>query len=702
MFSLYFWCLPIIFIILPSSMSKMLYLCFLYFILITFLVLKTKGVSLRQIVDRKKGIYIGGISFCLNVILCVLFYIRWYAFSIVGRVADIVGISSTVLWLMIIIALFAVGTISIFVLISCFYYVVKCSNNHNIKLWLMNRIEQKNGRILSSFVLTFLFWAIQNSFPIYIDGDNYWNSIVLNGLFSEENYYQYVNPIVAYIVRGIDGLFKQADGYVLLCEVLMFLGIWCLLYVFASYGISRFYYLCIWMTLVSLNFKLNIVHVNFTIVAGAFTAVGIISIFAYTHKKVGKISLLCGMILMVFGSMWRLSAQAMFIPFVILMMVVEIWIRIGNKKELIHHVKRTCMVVLPVILMIGICFCYDKQVKLSEKYSDSIEYNSLRSTMLDFPMKSFNDVEEQLADIGVSQNDYETISSWIFADTDLVDTNYLRSLLEIVDADKDDIMDDMQYTLSKLYDSIFNSGSLLVQLMFFALIFLIVSFSKYDIRYKLELIFSYLGAGVILLGFVFVGRIPVRVVQTLFFCVWCVVAHVLLSNVEYRKLSDVKKMTFFGGIVLAVFVNAITGMEYDFSLKLPSSLYAKTNQTYSFESVDESSDTVYICGISDYYNDYVMPILWKEDALPTTQFMNQNIIDGGCAYGQVYFLEYLYRIGIENPMSALIQREHTYYVAEEERCNCVLQFLREHYNENTQVECVGMTAGVPVWEFHIP
>ena len=29
--------------------------------------------------------------------------------------------------------------------------------------------------------------------------------------------------------------------------------------------------------------------------------------------------------------------------------------------------------------------------------------------MLDFPMKSFNDVEEQLADIGVSQNDYETM-----------------------------------------------------------------------------------------------------------------------------------------------------------------------------------------------------------------------------------------------------------------------------------------------------
>ena len=81
--------------------------------------------------------------------------------------------------------------------------------------------------------------------------------------------------------------------------------------------------------------------------------------------------------------------------------------------------------------------------------------------------------------------------------------------------------------------------------------------------------------------------------------------------------------------------------------------------------------------------------------------MNQNIIDGGCAYGQIYFSEYLNRLEIENPMSALIQREHTYYVSEEERCDCVLQFLREHYNGNTQVECVGMTEGVPIWKFYI-
>jgi hypothetical protein len=52
-------------------------------------------------------------------------------------------------------------------------------------------------------------------------------------------------------------------------------------------------------------------------------------------------------------------------------------------------------------------------------------------------------------------------------------------------------------------------------------------------------------------------------------------------------------------------------------------------------------------------------------------------------------------------MQALLNREHTYYVAPEERCQMVLTFLQEHYDSNVVVENVGGKDGIPVWKFSV-
>ena len=54
-------------------------------------------------------------------------------------------------------------------------------------------------------------------------------------------------------------------------------------------------------------------------------------------------------------------------------------------------------------------------------------------------------------------------------------------------------------------------------------------------------------------------------------------------------------------------------------------------------------------------------------------------------------------MGIPNPARALLERENTYYVAENEET--MLVFLQEHYDEETIASQVGEIEGIPIWKF---
>ena len=63
---------------------------------------------------------------------------------------------------------------------------------------------------------------------------------------------------------------------------------------------------------------------------------------------------------------------------------------------------------------------------------------------------------------------------------------------------------------------------------------------------------------------------------------------------------------------------------------------------------------------------YPMENFRAQGKLMTEKFMEHNICAGLWIYHQVYFQNYLNRLGIPNPARALLERENTYYVAENE------------------------------------
>ncbi len=87
----------------------------------------------------------------------------------------------------------------------------------------------------------------------------------------------------------------------------------------------------------------------------------------------------------------------------------------------------------------------------------------------------------------------------------------------------------------------------------------------------------------------------------------------------------------------------------------------------------------------------------SQEKLPSEEFMNHNVCTGDWVYGQNYFNENLADAGATNPVSALLERDNTYFVSD--GCGFILRYMHYYYGADIKAVCVGEIAGTPIWEF---
>ena len=85
--------------------------------------------------------------------------------------------------------------------------------------------------------------------------------------------------------------------------------------------------------------------------------------------------------------------------------------------------------------------------------------------------------------------------------------------------------------------------------------------------------------------------------------------------------------------------------------------------------------------------------------LPSKDVSDHHLTMGDVSYGQKTFYDQLNRMGISNPMRALIERENTFVAGGEENATRVLIWLREHYDESVRMEAVGEYGNATVWQY---
>ena len=554
-------------------------------------------------------------------------------------------------------------------------------------------MKKKSHGMIASGILTgicFLFGLFQ---IVYLNVDNYLLSMVINKIYDQDHYCMFVNPVVCWIGGFLHDFLPNADGYLLLTRVLLLAAIWCLGCLMAQmlHGgrelLGGYFLLFLLVVNASLFFD------YFTIWAAFFCSVGMLLLLHQMKRDADQIQIVTGTLFLVCGFLWRIESALLILPFLGLHLFIVCIFDASGKEQRISHLKKAGKILFPSVLLVIILCGIDYSYKHSEKYADGVAYNNAISTIIDFPMNDFEEVEEFLQD--VSQNDYAVIRGGIYADTEYFNTAYALKIGNAGSRQMDPLAPEEFIRANRILSEMVTSSKKTVfyYVVLAVLLFLIIlSDSKW--YYRLEAVLACLGAYVILFYFAFLGRLPLRVINSVTYGVYGIFL-LLVSQMEWRKRIEWKKWIQKGLFALVFCVLCLDTLSYPF-IPHQSILKAGTEADESrWESTYEEG-ALYIWGGSEYVF-HPMEDFRAQGKLMTDQFMDHNVCAGCWTYGHVYFNNYLKRLGIPNPVRALLEREKTWYVADDP-C-LLLVYLQEHYDETTTVRQEGELDGVPVWRF---
>lgn len=561
-----------------------------------------------------------------------------------------------------------------------------------------NRVQIKAlcAEIMAS-IFTVLCAITASVQPIYGDVDNYVISLVANKVFlgsEQDGYIIHLNPLLCKVLEWAHEVMPMADCFMVVSNILLLVAIWVIAYWVARWSNSFCKLIGSYAVLFAVIYVNDMLHDNYTRWAAFFSAVGMILLVMCMHKQVFDIKLiLVASSMLACGMMWRDEAFFVFLPFLAVEIVCSAIHSMENRgwKETFWYLGKVLLIPLLVcVVLLGL----DWQTKNSSEYREAVVYDNARVSVVDYPMKRWQEMIEVPTEI--SKNDYESIKKWLLMDTERIDVQYYNSVKEVAqkrayNLDFDGFISAQKNVLSVFIDSEYFHflGTLL------AAVFILVLFSKASWWIKLKICLLYMGMDIIFLYFAFAGRAIERGFLPAIYAVLASSLIFVLTQDELVK-ARVYSLLNYLGVAIAVLFAVIEISTTDIVPK-QSAWTAARDAENKYETLCEG-ENLYIWNISSYTG-IPMQAFMSQGKLMTTDFMKHNIFDGSWTYGQVCYNQLLEEINAANPMRALLERENTYYVAEEYKY--VLTYLQEHYDGNTVVVQVGEIDYIPIWQFTV-
>lgn len=680
--------LPLLGLILSANVNSILLYLVIY-LSVCFCFRSELSVKINKNFNRRRLLS----SSIIGAVLSVFFYVRWVNFGVLNNLSQIIGIGATVITSMMTIILLILSLPAIYKILEIsenrIYYskFFKGANSLKYEKFSMQSM------IVVSVILVVIFWLLQGKMPIYNDLDNYQNAMILNSMFSEDNYGNFVSPMLAFLVKIIDSIIPDLDGYTFIMEISILLALWLLIFTLFSICKNKTDVFTIWFVLIGVNYSINILHSNFTIISAVLSCCSLFALYAFVKRKVGLPVGILGFVVFFIGGLFRINSQLLFIPFLGLVLLSD-FVLIDKTKK-IRYLKRITPILIVVIICLGSNFVVDKAVASSSKYNEAVTFSSDRSKLFDFETKNYSLVSNQLSKIGVSENDYNATKQSFLADTDIFTSKYLENINDIVSLNKN------SNSLNNLVDTMHNivTNLPIVALEFFAYFaFLVyfISLKKINRLRIIELLLSMIGSLVIIAYFYLsVGRLPWYLLSAILFGNWFVLLSVSINNEMGDNVN--KNINIVTYLLLAMSVMyAIVGSANGNTVNNGKVLdVLKAKPTVNF--TDSINHNKYVWETNSY-NKYLEENFGKKNVLPSSEFVCNNVPDKKSFYGQVYFNDYLQKIGMKNPAKSLLDN-NTYYVCEKSNLDLMFTFLKEHYNSKLSVKQVDTISNTPIWKF---
>ncbi len=580
----------------------------------------------------------------------------------------------------------------------------------------MNHYNDKKRCIIGALIVTFaLYFIFSFTGILYAFTDNITVGVVTSGFYGDNNMCQYLHPLFCLVIKLLNPLLPTADVFTTLMHVFLLIGIFCISY--AAIEIAFEKPISLWrvedyisrallfLAIIYFVLGLKLFGINYTVQTGAIIATGVVTLFYAFHTNKGKIWIFAGTFLFFAGFLGRIEACLLSMPFIVL----ELFTELLRDKERLNCIKKTTRYILPSMVVIVVLLGSKWAFLKTEPYQSDAAYNKYRTIIEDYPMESYGVTYKDWD--GIDKDIYLAITHWDLIDTDKIDTETMMKIAEV--GSRDDYQATAEGLKRTLQEMKRQSTKVDVHAMTLTALVIVMTlwcaFAVKSVWLKLETLFSFGGGFIILFYFTFRGRAPLRVWQCVLIDALTILILVIAkdgmeriqislpseqehNDIEEEKPSSEKKqqkitmghrtvIVTFQLLLCIILYFGIGQVMAHSTVHMPfSPLTAKVGADDSGYEKTFEDDSLYIwpgwyLHIPDHFA--------KQHKLPTQRVIEHNIAAGDWIYGQVYFRDFLHRIGAPNPALALLNRPNTYVMEGQEEL--MLSYMQQHYGKDLEL-----------------
>ncbi len=558
-----------------------------------------------------------------------------------------------------------------------------------------------------------LYFIFCISGRLYDNWDNYSVAIIINGLVGNNNYCQHQHPLLCVLMGLVKKIVPKSDCFTLSVHLLLITAIVFVIMTLRERFTERGQRLIIWSAALYLSFAIVIWNANYTVWAGFFCFAGMLGVFVGKDKKGNVIA---GTLFFLFGLMMRHQAGELFLPYIVLLVAGEFVSARKNgdnsndRKYGLAVFKR----ILPLIVGIVIVLSTRAIFYSIEPWKSGWEYEKARATLADYPVTEWEDLEANAAD-EVDRMLYKGAGKWMYADTDLMTLDNLKKMGAVGKKNA------YSLNLQGLLDMIRFVAEIVVRYpirimmpLMGLLILSIISVRRGRIE-AFKAVAAFIGTLVIMFYFIVRGRAPVRVWQTVMFAAYAVILAGDKLSEKKSLLSDKAKkivIVFIAAIFTTISVICLVynGGFHSISTPLNAGIDADNGE---FSQIYGTDIRYLVCGWGEvlehgkYNTSYLhgwytaLQQYRNQDKLPPEEFFRHYIASGWFGYGQEYYLSLLREIGMDNPVTALIEQDDVYLLDMSNDSmfrEYFYVYLYDHYGD-MMVKKIGELYGYPIYMF---
>ena len=505
--------------------------------------------------------------------------------------------------------------------------------------------------------------------PSYETCDDNYLSAILYGAYGEYNAHLiYINIFLGKLLKLLLVICPNLPWYAIVQYLGLFLSFVIITYVILNNKENEYRNILSWSVLVVFGYECY-VKVQYTKTAGIMTIAGMLFIYeAFKAKKVRTLYLIIGSIVAVIGSLWRFNGFLMVFPIIgiVALLLGVSFFKEGNRKRFVF-IGGIYGVLLVTCILFNII--NNKIYNNDDEWKQYIEFNSLRTELLDYGFPPYEENREVYCNNGISKNDLELYRYWNYGDPDRFTEDTLKNVIEAKEEKK--------LTVNTIKEFFREFPVRYLSYPYFLLIIIILAVWILNTN-RNKFAIALITAVIVAIEFYlyFKGRYLINRIDVPIMMAFCIVLILQIKKIRYESFHRYTVAAIIGGILLS-------GTSFLTNQRLPVTRKEKEAAREVLNLIASDKSNFYI--LENYTSDNLWTTAYSIWDIPPVGIHLNSYVMGSWRY-RAPFTEYIKKsYGVENPYRDIVDNPQIYMV-NDYYMSAVVNYIKEHYCKDASAQ----------------